>query len=266
MVEATDPRTHFQNTSIVPLNTYSLMDQHRLKSFWAFVFSLIFLNMPTVAVGQDFTEGRIVYEITFPELDMDEATRGSLPTESVVFVKGDLSRTDMNVGPRMSSSSIYNARSGQVTALTEFMDSKTYIVMQPGKGPVPAGTSSNVVLFDKDVKNIAGFNCKRAVLKGKDNVTSDLFYTDKITARIAVNVQFAGVDGFPMQFLVNQNGLKMQYTVREVVQESVPSSYFTIPEDYKPVTPEDLNRIYKSMEDSSNDGTVKDFELPKKNE
>ncbi|MFM8951070.1 MAG: DUF4412 domain-containing protein [Bacteroidota bacterium] len=222
---------------------------------------LLFGFFPTYA--QDFIEGRIVYDITFPELDMDEATRGSLPRESVVFVKGDLTRTDLNVGPRMSSTSIYNYKSGEVTALTEFMDSKTYIVMTPGKGPVPTQNSNQLTVFDTERKTIAGFDCKRAVMKNKDNVSSNLYYTDLIKARLAVNVQFPGVDGFPMEFMVDQNGLKMMFSVRQVIAESVPDSVFSIPSDYKQVTPDDLMQIYKSVEDSNGGGEVKDFELPK---
>ena len=46
------------------------------------IISLLLGFVP--AYAQDFTEGRIVYDITFPELVMDDATRGSLPRESVV--------------------------------------------------------------------------------------------------------------------------------------------------------------------------------------
>ena len=225
------------------------------------IISLLLGFVP--AYAQDFTEGRIVYDITFPELVMDDATRGSLPRESVVYLKGDLTRSDLNVGPRMSSTSIYNYKSGEVTALTEFMDSKTYIVMTPGKGPVPTQNNNQITVFDTERKNIAGFDCKRAVMKNKDNVSSNLYYTDRIKARLAVNVQFPGVDGFPMEFMVDQNGLKMMFSVRQVISESVPDSVFAIPSDYKQVTPGDLMQIYKSVEDSSGGGEVKDFELPK---
>lgn len=224
---------------------------------------LVLLSGSAPLNAQDFTEGRILYDITFPELDMDEATRGSLPRESVVYVKGDLTRTDLNVGPRMSSTSIYNYKSGEVTALTEFMDSKTYIVMTPGKGPVPAQNNNQLTVFASDRKTIAGFECKRAVMKNKDNVSSNLYYTDRIKARLAVNVQFPGVDGFPMEFMVDQNGLKMMFSVRQVIQEPVSDSVFSIPSDYRLVTPNDLMQIYKSVEDSSGGGEIKQFELPK---
>jgi len=163
----------------------------------------------------------------------------------------------------MSSTSIYNYKSGEVTALTEFMDSKTYIVMTPGKGPVPTQNNNQITVFDTERKNIAGFDCKRAVMKNKDNVSSNLYYTDRIKARLAVNVQFPGVDGFPMEFMVDQNGLKMMFSVRQVISEPVPDSVFAIPSDYKQVTPGDLMQIYKSVEDNSGGGEVKDFELPK---
>ena len=229
----------------------------------SFLLTLISI-LPLKAFSQDFLEGRIVYEITFPELDMDEATRGTLPTESVVYVKGHLSRTDLNVGPRMSSTSIYNAQTGEVTALTEFMDSKSYIVMKPGAGPVSSKAGSNVMVMDKEQKQIAGYRCKRAVVKTEGNVSSDLYFTNEIKARLPVNVQFPGADGFPMEFMVNQNGLKMRYYVKQVIPESVPSSLFTVPSDYKLVTPQDLMQIYKEAEEQNKDGQVRDFELPKK--
>ena len=101
-------------------------------------------------------------------------------------------------------------------------------------------------------------------MKTKDNVSSDLYYTDRINARIAVNVQFPGVDGFPMEFMVDQNGLKMKFSVKNVISEPVADSIFSIPSDYKQVTPDDLMQIYKSVEDSSGDGEVKEIELPRK--
>jgi hypothetical protein len=66
-----------------------------------------------------------------------------------------------------------------------------------------------------------------------------------------------------MEFMVDQNGLKMMFSVRQVISEPVPDSVFAIPSDYKQVTPGDLMQIYKSVEDSSGGGEVKDFELPK---
>jgi hypothetical protein len=228
------------------------------------ILPLLILLLPLKGLGQDFKEGRIVYAITFPELDMDEATRGTLPTESVVFVKGHLSRTDINVGPRMSSASIYNAQTGEVTALTEFMDSKSYIIMKPGAGPVPTKEGSKVLIMDKEQKQIAGYSCSRAVVKTEGNVSSDLYFTKEIKARLPVNVQFPGADGFPMEYMVNQNGLKMLYTVKQVIPESVPSSLFSVPSDYKLVTPQDLMQIYKEAEEQGKDGQVRDFELPKK--
>lgn len=230
---------------------------------FAFLISLMSI-LPLSVWSQDFVEGRVIYEITFPELDMDEATRGTLPSESVVFVKGQLSRTDLNVGPRMSSSSIYNAQTGEITALTEFMDSKSYIVMKPGAGPVPTAGGAKVFIMDQEQKQIAGYTCKRAVVKSDGNVSSDLYFTNAIKARLPVNVQFPGADGFPMEFMVNQNGLKMRYSVKQVISETVPAGLFTVPADYKLVTPEDLMQIYKDAEDQGKDGQVRDFELPKK--
>ena len=55
----------------------------------------------------------------------------------------------------------------------------------------------------------------------------------------------------------------MQIVVREVIAEPVSDSVFAIPSDYKLVTPDDLMQIYKSVEDSSGGGEIKEFELPK---
>jgi hypothetical protein len=100
-----------------------------------------------------------------------------------------------------------------------------------------------------EVKTIDGYTCKRAVIKSGNNVVTDLYYTDKITAKIAASFSMGGIKGFPMEYSVSENGLLMKMTAVSVKPEAISDSVFRIPADYKPATPDDLKRIYREMEE-----------------
>ncbi len=56
--------------------------------------------------------------------------KAMMPTESVVYIKGALSRTETAMGMGISSATIMNAKTNEVIALMDMMGTKTATVMQ----------------------------------------------------------------------------------------------------------------------------------------
>ena len=57
------------------------------------------------------------------------------------------------------------------------------------------------------------------------------------------NNQFKSIEGFLMEFRINQSGLTMEMTAKEVSPEKVSDAIFVIPPGYKPVTKDDLRKM-----------------------
>jgi GLPGLI family protein len=204
------------------------------------IVSLLTFNLSVAQKA--FTEGRIVYEISFPADDLDPQMKAMMPTESVVYVKGAMSRTELSMAMGMSSASIMNSKTGEVTALTDFMGNKTYMNVSADKN----SKSSDKPAIENlsETKKIAGYDCKKAKIKLKDGSEMMVFYTDKISTRLSGVPGGKDLGGFPMQYSVNQMGMKMTFTAKSVTAEKVSDDLFKVPAGYKFVTPEDLQKMY----------------------
>jgi GLPGLI family protein len=187
-------------------------------------------------------EGKIVYEISFPENDFDEQTLAMLPTQSTMFFKGSFSRTELSMAMGMENASIYDGKSGKVTTLTNMMGNKTYMTMDDSQGQEKV-EKPEIVNTD-ETKTIAGYLCKKSIMKMKDGSTMELYHTDKISSNMSGVPNSKELGGFPLEFSINQMGFKMKFIAQSVTAEKVSDDLFKVPGDYKFVTPEDMRKMY----------------------
>src|SRR6187399_2450156 len=78
---------------------------------------------------EKLSEGKVIYEITYPDMEMDPQMAAMMPTESVVYFKGPLSRTETSMGMGISSATIVNSKTNEMTALTDMMGTKTATIV-----------------------------------------------------------------------------------------------------------------------------------------
>lgn len=72
-----------------------------------------------------------------------------------------------------------------------------------------------------------------------------IYYTDEIPSGSgSTNNQFKGLNGFPLEYQANQNGLKMLVTAKSVKVGKVDDSKFKISSEYKEVTQEQLQNMF----------------------
>lgn len=192
------------------------------------------------------SEGKIIYEISYPDMMLDAEMLAMMPKESVVFFKGDFSRTDLNMGMGITSSSIFNSKTGEVIALTDLMGTKTAMKISAGdqkKSKEQNKRSQMKVILTGQTKEIAGYPCKRAVVKNDDDTALDIYFTENIKARTTATIDWKEINGFPMEYYLDQNGLKMKFTATKVLLENVEDSLFQIPEGYKMITQEEMMKM-----------------------
>jgi GLPGLI family protein len=105
----------------------------------------------------------------------------------------------------------------------------------------------NVELLD-ETKTIEGYLCKKAVLSDENGGESIFWYTEEIEiSKVGQTYLNKEVPGFPMQYDLNNNGLKMTMTVSKFekkLDKNIKSLFdMNIPEGYKTLTLEELEKM-----------------------
>lgn len=214
-----------------------------MKNNVSFLALFLLLTIPvSVSAQKSLSEGKIVFDISMADGDMDPQMKAMMPTESTVFIKNGKSRTEISMAMGMSSASIYDSKTGQITALTDFMGNKTYMTMDSQKEGAKGGKP--VVEQSTETKTIAGYLCKKAIIKMKDGSTMNVYHTDKINGGIPEVIGAQDLGGYPLEYTVDQMGFKMTFTARSVTAEKVSDDQFKVPAGYKFVTQEELQKMY----------------------
>ncbi|MDF2438006.1 MAG: hypothetical protein K0Q95_2382 [Bacteroidota bacterium] len=197
-------------------------------------------------------EGTVTYGISFEGSGLPpEALTMLNGAESVTYIKGDKRRTDLNMAIQ-STTSLMDTKSKQIITLMDIMGQKYMIKMNEAdiKKEEAKAPETSIKYIDEK-KMIAGYNCKKAEVtvkskEGKEDVMN-VYYTEEIPTS-DLKAAYKGLKGFPMEFAMNQGGLKMTFTTKSVSKDPVPDSKFDVPTDgYKETTMEDFQKSMQQM-------------------
>lgn len=208
----------------------------------------ISLLLPVVALvlfafapGKSGFEGKITYSITYEDLPEEyEAYASMLPKETVIYIKGDKTRTESNTG--MGS---------QVMIMDKVKDEFVMLMDMMGMKTAYKGTMSEMKDKDKEekmtfkyvegTKEIAGYNCKKAEMTGEGfEEPVVVWYTEDLPSGTS---KLNGLNGFPMEYYMANQGMVMKMTVTTISAEKVSDTYFTIPDGYEVKPYSDLKKM-----------------------
>ncbi|MBL0329665.1 MAG: DUF4412 domain-containing protein [Bacteroidetes bacterium] len=208
--------------------------------------SIALLTIITANAQKDF-EGIVVYTISFENSGLPPEALAMLKgAESMVFIKGEKRRVDMQTALQSTSTLIDN-KTKSVMMTMDIMGQKYLIKMNEAdlkkeKESAPATT----IKYLDETKVIAGYKCKKAEVtvktkEGKED-TFTVFYTDEIPAN-ETKTTFEGLKGFPLEYNISQGGIKMTFTTKSIEKTAVPDSKFELAkEGYKETTLEELQK------------------------
>jgi len=200
----------------------------------------------SVSAQQKLTEGKVVFEITYPDMELDQQTMAMLPGESVFYFKHSKSRVEIKMA--MGSTVVISDATTQTsTTLMDYMGNKMAIHMTPEdiekeKHSKPAST----VKMTEETKKIAGYLCSKAMIIPEDTTETspyEVWFTREIEARNSFRSTIEGIDGFLMEFKTRQNNMTMKMTCKSVESQNVDEVLFDIPKGFRPVTMEELKSM-----------------------
>ena len=206
------------------------------------VLSSLFLG--SAAFAQKSFEGKVTYGITYNNLPPEmEQMKSMLPSESVLYIKGNMSRTEQSLGMGGNQVVISDSKNKTGRVLIDGMGGKYFIKVS--KEEIEKTEKQNPepkFNYESETKKIAGYNCNKAEAKfeGMEEMLA-IFYTEEIPAD--KNTQFKGLKGFPLEYETASGGFKMTISAKSVSREAVSDALFKIPEGYKETTMEELSKM-----------------------
>jgi GLPGLI family protein len=219
-------------------------------------FTMALLGLLTVinvaAQKNNSFEGVVKYSISFEGSGLPpEALTMLNGAESITYIKGDKRRTDMNMAIQ-STSAIMDLSTKSIVTLMDIMGQKYLIRMNESDIKKEEAKAPEVSYkYLNETKEIAGYKCKKAeatvkTKEGKEEVIN-IFYTEEIPTS-ELKPAYKGLKGFPMEFQMNQSGMKMTFTTKSVSKEPIADSKFDIPkEGYKETTMEEFQKSMQKM-------------------
>lgn len=190
-------------------------------------------------------EGKITYEITYPESSIPEAQQQQLPSNLTLYIKDNKVKTEMITG-MFTRKTIKDAEQQKATTLLEIMGQK-YAIEQTKEDiqeQIKEQGNPEVQVTD-ETKEIAGYECKKAVVTSEDGEKQDVFFSPEIGSS-ELNFDspaYKQINGIPLDYQMKTNMFTMKLTATEIETKKIKDESFAIPDDYKKVTQEELQNM-----------------------
>ncbi len=197
--------------------------------------------------AQSMSAGKVIYAISYPESSLDEQTLAMMPTEATMYFNDDKTRMEMQMGMGMNMVTIADNKTKSATVLMDMMGNKTAMTMTEDDINKEAKNAGEYeIKKTEETKTIAGYLCKKAVVTLKNKNSFNVWYTDQIRVKNSNwNNQFKNIDGFLMEFRMDQNnGLSMLMTAKKITDVKPGDELFVVPGDYKKMTKEEMMKMY----------------------
>lgn len=216
-----------------------------------FILTLFLALSVTYSLKAQLTEGHFTYTIdaSSENPDMQMVTGMMQGSTLDIHFKDKITRSEMKMGSMMNIVTVSNENSGEILLLMSGMIGKNAILMttEEVEALSEGKPEMNVELLD-ETKTIEGYLCKKAVLSDENGGESIFWYTEEIEiSKVGQTYLNKEVPGFPMQYDLNNNGLKMTMTVSKFekkLDKNIKSLFdMNIPEGYKTLTLEELEKM-----------------------
>lgn len=217
------------------------------------IFLTLTISFMTCALFAQLKEGHIAYKIetSTDNPDMQMAVGMMQGSTMEVYFKESFTRGEFKMGAMMTMTTISNETTGDVLMLMSGMMGQTAVKSnskETAKDTVLNKKPNVDVTLTGETKVIEGYTCKKALITDEEGTISTFWYTEDIrAAKGGQSYLSEDVPGFPMQFEMNNNGMKMTMTVTKVETKisGKPSELFdmTIPTGYTEMSLDQMKQM-----------------------
>lgn len=198
-------------------------------------------------------EGKIVYELSYPQFKEDNIFTSMFPSEMTFRFKDNNTRNELSTSMAVFSTLLLaNSKEKKVTHLVRIANKYSGLEMDSVEimeeyGKKPEGM---IITPTDSTKEIAGYLCNHAWVTFESDPSKNfsVFYTNEIGIE-EPNwcTPFHEIKGVLMQAQVNKFNIDMHMVAKQVVAEEYPDEDFIITEEYQPITVEEMADIFQSF-------------------
>jgi len=205
--------------------------------FTLFILTTVFTSCDSIKSGAGkISEGKITYKI-----DLSQSEMGIIQKQMFEMAKLTISfkdafvKTDFDMGV-MALTTVIDGTAKSGLMLISAMGNKTAARMSAEDLVNKQKMKGNyTVEYSNEEKEIAGYKCKKAILKMENGTNFTLYYSEEIQpAKINTDFTFSEINGFPLEMQVDMSGMKFNLVATSVEGTPLPVDFFSmaIPEGY----------------------------------
>jgi len=219
-----------------------------MKKILALAAVIFFITSNTSVRAQEkIHEGKIRFEMTFPDTGQSSYLFEMMPKEMIVWFKDGDTRTEMQTG-RGKIAMLRYAKSKDMYTLMNMKGEKIALkmnkdLMERFKDSLKS-KKAEIIVTD-ETKTIAFFKCRKAIatmmFRGEKK-SVEVWFTKEIDNLDLGEYKVEGIDGFVMEMNIADKGLNVHMLCTSIERMNVPESLIKIPEDYKVMSMDDLAR------------------------
>lgn len=184
-----------------------------------------------VLAQKKFSEGTLQYDIIINTgSEKPQAADFFDGATSTVFLKGAKSRIEM-VSSLGTQATIIDGVSNTIAILKEYGDQRYLIRLTPANWTEINKKYEGVTFeFQNEVKNVLGYNCKKAIGKLNDGTTFTVWYTpDLLPENKNFQIVNESLPGLAMEYEAAMGKLNVTYKISKISFNPVPVAKFDLP-------------------------------------
>ena len=198
------------------------------------------------------SEGTIEYAVSYPATNKDNFMTSLLPATIKYNFKNNEASVDLEISMGIVTTSlIANLNKKQVIQTLSVMGKKFAVVLDTvGVQKLLEREPKSKIIFLKETKKIAGYNCLKARIDYESDTIPDfdVFYTKDINIREPNwSSPFSEIKGVLMEFRIQKYGVSMILTAKNVVKKNIDDAHFELAPDYKVISIEEMDKMFNDM-------------------
>jgi len=184
-------------------------------------------------------EGKVVYEISYPDTIKQGPMAAMLPKEMTLYFKDDKTNAEFKMGMGLIVTSFMSdAGEKKFSTLFKGFGKKSAMILDEESVKKNFIDRVDLKLVETGAtKDVAGIKCREVNVTDSTDNTYQIYYTEDINLE-SPNwcTPYRDIDGVMLEYCVKVNNMVMNLKAKSVVFEKVDSTVFIVPPDYEIIT------------------------------
>ena len=204
------------------------------------ILTILIIIFPLNLFSQGF-EGLITFNISHSNIDSSKKEFDIMPSKLDFYISGELARVDQftNIGIQTT---IIDTLSKKHILLINLMEKKFGIILTN----LEDSNEIEKIRYTNEIAAFSRIECKKAIINNlnlSNNRTSisTVYYTNEISN--SYNVNFKGLNGFPLNYEIVSENIISTYTIVDCINKKIDPKLFEINKNTLIYTMEDFKAL-----------------------